>query len=65
MTSGHRITLKEKKLKQLRDILEEKNHSGSIALREAPKIPEGYVEEILLDTEGEQTNAKRVLFKED
>ena len=62
MTSGHRITLTDSQLHQLRDFLEEKNHSGSIALREAPNLPEGYVEAILLDTEGEQTNAKRVLF---
>ena len=42
MSEPARITLTDSQLKQLRDFLEEKNHSGSIALRESPNLPEGW-----------------------
>ena len=54
--------LTDSQLDQLRDFLEEKDHSGSLILRPAATLGDGYVEAVLLDAEGEQTNAKRILF---
>jgi hypothetical protein len=56
------ITLTDSQLQQLRDFFEEKGHSGSTGLRQSPNLGDGYVEAVLQDAEGEQTNAKRVLF---
>jgi hypothetical protein len=61
MSSGD-TTLTDSQLHQLRDFLDEKDHSDSILLRQSPNLGDGYVEAVLLDTEGEQTNVKRVLF---
>jgi hypothetical protein len=53
------ISLTDSQLKQLRDYLQEKGHSGSIKLRPAPNLGGGYVELILVGAEGEDTAAKR------
>jgi hypothetical protein len=56
------VTLTESQLHQLRDFLEEKDHSGSLALRPAATLGGGHIEAILLDGEGEETADKRILF---
>jgi hypothetical protein len=61
MTSGD-ITLTDSQLQQLREFLEEKDHSGAIALRQSPNLGDGYVEAVLLDADGEPTADKRILF---
>ena len=56
------IVLTDSQLHQLRDFLEEKDHSGSIALRQSPNLGDGYLEAVLLDATGEETTDKRILF---
>ena len=46
---------------QLRTFLEEQG-SDRFQLRPAANLPEGYVEAVLLDPEGNATATKRVLF---
>ncbi len=56
------ITLTDSQLQQLRAFLEEKDHSGSLILRPAVTLSEGYVEAVLLDPDGQPTSHKRILF---
>jgi hypothetical protein len=49
------IPLIDSQLQQCRTFLEEKDHSGSLILRPALTLGEGYVEVILLDADGEPT----------
>lgn len=46
---------------QLRSFLEEQG-SDRFELRPAANLPEGYVEAVVLDPEGNVTTTKRVLF---
>jgi hypothetical protein len=56
------VTLTESQIEQLRDFLEEKDHTGSIALSASQNLPDAYLELVLLDQDGEPTQHKRILF---
>jgi hypothetical protein len=56
------IVLIDSQLHQLRDFLEEKDHSGSLILRPAATLGGDHIEAVLLDSEGEETPDKRILF---
>jgi len=48
---------------QLQTFLEEQAHSGSVTLRPAANLGGDNIEAILLDSAGEETPAKRILFR--
>ncbi len=57
------ITLTPSQLKQLDDFrTERKRIDRTVRLREAPNLGTGYVEAVLLDSDGEETSDKRILF---
>ena len=56
-----RVDLTDSQEEQLRTFLEEQG-SDRFDLRPAGNLPEGYIEAVLLDTEGNETAAKRILF---
>ena len=55
------MELTDSQAEQLRSFLEEQG-SDRFKLRPAANLPEGYVEAVLLDVDGEPTSDKRVLF---
>jgi hypothetical protein len=42
--------------------LEEQGNTGPVTLRPAINLGDGYVEAVPIDTDGEETTAKRILF---
>jgi len=57
------ITLTPAQLEQLADFrTERKGIDRTVRLREAPNLGSGYVEAVLLDSNGEETTDRRVLF---
>jgi hypothetical protein len=57
------ITLTPAQLEQLADFrTERKGIDRTVGLREAPNLGTGYVEAVLLDSDGEETTGKRILF---
>jgi hypothetical protein len=56
-----RITLTDSQLEQLATYQREAGEGQSVLLRPAQNLGSGYVEAVLLDTDGE-TSAKRILF---
>jgi hypothetical protein len=57
---GDGITLTAPQAEQLTAFLDEKDHEGSVLLRKAKHL--GALEAVLLDDDGNETNAKRLLF---
>jgi hypothetical protein len=58
-----RITLTPSQLKQLDDFrTERKGIDRAVRVRESPTLGGGYVEAILLDSDGQETTDRRVLF---
>jgi hypothetical protein len=56
-------TLNPSQLKQLDDFrTERKGIDRTVRLREAPNLGTGYLEAVLLDSAGEETTDKRILF---
>jgi hypothetical protein len=55
------LTLTDSQREQLRAFLEEQG-ADRFELRSAANLPEGYVEAVVLDAEGNETATKRVLF---
>ena len=55
------VELTDSQAEQLRTFLEEQG-SERFEILPAPNLPEGYVEAVLLDPEGNATATKRVLF---
>jgi hypothetical protein len=57
------ITLTPAQLEQLADFrTKRKGIERTVRLREAPNLGSGYVEAVLLDSDGEETTDRRVLF---
>lgn len=56
------VTLTESQIEQLQSFLQEQEHIGSLILRPAATLGGDRIEAVLLDAEGEETNAKRILF---
>jgi hypothetical protein len=54
------ITITAPQVEQLVAYLQERQHEGSVLLRKAKHL--GALEAVLLDGEGNETNAKRLLF---
>ena len=54
------LTLTAAQVEQLTAFLQEKQHEGSVLVRKAKHL--GALEAVLLDGEGNETNAKRLLF---
>ena len=62
MPDPARITLSDSQRDQLRQFRSDHEHTGHVELRPVETLPEGYVEAVILDADGEDTAAKRVLF---
>jgi hypothetical protein len=56
------ITITAPQVEQLVAYLQERQHEGSVLLRKAKHL--GALEAVLLDGEGNETNAKRLLFSQ-
>jgi hypothetical protein len=57
------INLTPSQLKQLDDFrTERKGIDRTVRLREAPNLGAGYLEAVMLDSDGEETTDRRVLF---
>lgn len=57
------IDLTPAQLEQLADFrTERKGIDRSVRLREVPNLGSGYVEAVLLDSDGEETTDRRILF---
>ncbi len=56
------VTLTDSQREQLAAFLEERGSTDRYDLRPAANLPEGYVEAVLLDADGNPTATKRILF---
>ena len=59
---GHEIVLTAAQAEQLTAFVREKQHEGAVLIRGAKYL--GALEVVLLDGEGNETSAKRLLFSE-
>ena len=56
------INLTDSQVRQMADYYEKRGEGRSVLLRVAPNLGGGYLEMVLLGSDGESTSDKRVLF---